>query len=131
MLTIKLKVDDTGLAKLQQLGSRKLKGTLRDIIAEGGERLKQNTHERNQAEETPNYRPMFTPSSLSRNREGSTQKFRGGPLLISIPPTRARIGGFHQGGAPKMAARPFMGISAKDEEDVRQIALRHLRSLMR
>lgn len=136
MLTIKITVDKSGLDKLRQLGKGKVKQTLSGIVQVGGTLLFHNTIRRYDAAVDPDgaaWSPL-RPSTLKRKGgrgrllvesgglRRSISKRQAGPLEARITARKDPPGGFHQHGTSKMVARPFMGISSQDEEQIRRLA---------
>ena len=144
MLTIRITVDKKGLDRLRQLGKGKVKQTLSGIVQVGGTLLFHNTLRRYDAAVDPDgaaWSPL-RPSTLKRKGgrgkllvesgglRRSISKRQAGPLEARITARKDPPGGFHQSGTSRMVRRSFMGISSQDEQQVRQLALDHLRRLM-
>ena len=138
-----VKVTVSGLKELaQKTAPFRTSAFAHSMVREGIGIVSRGIKERFDAEVDPNYRPWapLKESTLKRKGERGKILVKSGRLrsslhVVGINAFASKVvaddkpGLFHEQGTSKMVARPFMGISEKDNQAIGNLLTRRLREL--
>lgn len=141
---MEIKITVSGLNELRQRLRPLTNPTwIAGAVEVGGRIIGKGIRERYDAEVTPDYTPWAPLKSSTLKRKGGrgkmlvqTGSLRSSIRVVGVNQYAVKLvaadhpGKFHQSGTTKMVARPFMGISSKDETKVMDMMERRLKALL-